>query len=145
MSEYDLDDDSGRVDFDAVWAFLSTEPYWGTWRTREQLAAQIASAWRVVGAYHRETGAQVGFARAISDGVAFAYLSDVYVLPSARGHGLGKALVRTMIDEGPGADFRWNLHTLDAHGLYRPFGFAEPDAKLLERPSRIPGSQLPPS
>ncbi|MBC6449575.1 GNAT family N-acetyltransferase [Actinokineospora xionganensis] len=140
MSEYEIDDDPKRVDLDAVWAFMSTEAYWGHWRTREQVAAQIDSAWRVVGAYHRETGAQVGFARAVSDGVGYAYLADVYVLQSARGTGLGKALVRTMIDEGPGAKFRWALHTKDAHDLYRLFGFAEPTMTYLERPGT--GSQL---
>jgi hypothetical protein len=41
-----------------------------------------------------------------------------------------------MIDRGPGSDFRWTLHTSDAHGLYRKFGFAEPDETYLERPRR---------
>jgi hypothetical protein len=41
-----------------------------------------------------------------------------------------------MVDDGPGRDFRWMLHTADAHGLYRQHGFASPDATYLERPSR---------
>ena len=82
------------------------------------------------------TGRQVGFARAVSDGVAFAYLADVFIAPEARGAGLGKELVATMIDRGPGAGFRWTLHTADAHGLYRKFGFAEPDHTYLERPHK---------
>lgn len=76
------------------------------------------------------------FARAISDGVAHAHLADVFVDPRARGAGLGKALVETMIEHGEGRDFRWTLHTADAHGLYRAFGFAEPDDTYLERRSR---------
>ena len=47
-------------------------------------------------------GATVGFARAVSDGVDFAYLADVYVEAAARGAGLGTALVRAMIEDGPG-------------------------------------------
>jgi len=46
-----------------------------------------------------------GFARAVSDGVAYAYLADVFVVNGARGRGLGTALVETMIDHGPGAGF----------------------------------------
>ncbi|MGQ0842167.1 GNAT family N-acetyltransferase [Actinokineospora sp.] len=138
MSDYELDVDPARIDVDAVWAYLSTDAYWGTWRTRGQLEAQLASAWRLVGAYERATGAQVGFARAVSDGVALAYLADVYVLDSARGRGLGKALVRTMIEEGPGANFRWLLHTRDAHDLYRRFGFSAPDNTYLERQGKQP-------
>ncbi|MGO9781026.1 MAG: GNAT family N-acetyltransferase, partial [Streptosporangiaceae bacterium] len=38
----------------------------------------------------------VGFARALSDGVALAYLADVYVLEGHRGRGLGRALLRAM-------------------------------------------------
>ena len=133
---YELDDDPGRIDRDAVWEFLSTEAYWGTTRGRADFEAQLASAWRVVGAYETATGHQVGFARAISDGVATAYLSDVFILPAARGGGLGRELVATMIDRGPGSGFRWSLHTRDAHELYRKFGFAEPDSRYMERPGR---------
>ena len=71
----------------------------------------------------------VGFARAISDGGS-AYLADVYVLPAHRGRGLGKAIVAMMIEEGPGAGFRWMLHTSDAYGLYRQFGFAAAAGQL---------------
>jgi hypothetical protein len=39
-----------------------------------------------------------------------------------------------MIEDGPGAGFRWTLHTRDAHGLYTRFGFAPPDASAYERP-----------
>jgi GNAT superfamily N-acetyltransferase len=132
---YELDDDPNRVDVDAVWAFLSTEAYWGKSRSRSDFEAQLATAWRVVGAYETAAGRLVGFARAISDGVAYGYLSDVFVLPDARGTGLGKELVATTIDRGAGASFRWSLHTSDAHGLYRQFGFAPPDTRYLERPS----------
>jgi GNAT superfamily N-acetyltransferase len=134
--EIELDDDPQRVDRDAVWAFLSTKAYWGKWRARGIVERQIASAWRVVGAYEKATGQMVAFARAISDGEAYAYLADVFVLERVRGRGVGKELVRTMIDRGPGAHFRWALHTRDAHGLYEPFGFAPPDDTCLERPGR---------
>jgi GNAT superfamily N-acetyltransferase len=129
---YEIDDDPARVDRDAVWRFLSTEAYWGRDRRRADVDAQIEAAWRIVGAYDGE-GATVGFARAVSDGVAFAYLADVYVEATARGTGLGTALVRTMIDDGPGRDFRWILFTQDAHGLYRRFGFGAPDATAMVR------------
>jgi N-acetyltransferase len=61
------------------------------------------------------------------------YLADVYVLPGHRGAGLGKALVRTIVEDGPGSGLRWMLHTRDAHGLYRAFGFTRPDGRYLER------------
>ncbi len=135
---FELDDDPGRVDRDVLWEFLSTEAYWARWRDRSVVEAQLAAAWRVVGAYDGD-GAMVGFARAVSDGITIAYLADVFILPTVRGDGLGVALVKAMIDDGPGADLRWMLHTRDAHGLYERFGFRAPDETYLERPMRSPG------
>ena len=132
--DYELDDDPSRVDADAAVAFLTTEAYWGRWRGAQDIKGQIAAAWRVVGVYDR-AGAMIGFARAWGDG-GNAYLSDVYVLPEHRGAGLGQAIVRMMIDDGPGAGWRWMLHTSDAHGLYRQFGFASPSDRYLERPAQ---------
>lgn len=137
---YEFDDNPGRVDGAALWAFLSTGAYWGRWRTDGDVRACVRGSWRVVGCYDR-AGAMVGFARAVSDGVNLAYLADVYILPEHRGRGLGVRLVKEMIDDGPGRDFRWFLHTGDAHELYRKFGFNAPDATAMERPSARPARQ----
>jgi GNAT superfamily N-acetyltransferase len=143
-SGYVVDDDPARVDTDVVWSFLSEQAYWARWRSQEDVLTQLRAAWRVVGAYQRDGGSMVGFARAVSDGVALAYLADVFVLPEHRGRGLGRLLVARMIDQGPGAGFRWLLHTADAHGLYASFGFASPDTTLLERPGARPAIAPPP-
>ena len=133
VGSYELDDDPARIDPAAPVAFLTTAAYWGRWRTEPDIRRQIAAAWRVAGAYD-QAGAMVGFARAISDG-GIAYLADVYVLPGHRGRGLGQAIVAMMVEEGPGAGYRWMLHTSDAYGLYRQFGFAPPPDNYMERPA----------
>jgi hypothetical protein len=120
-SDFELDTDPERVDTDALWRFMSEEAYWGRWRSRADVEAQLAASWRVVGAYELTSGRMVGFARAISDGIGLAYLADVYVEPDVR-------------ERGPGVGFRWMLHTADAHGLYERFGFAPPAGHYLERP-----------
>jgi GNAT superfamily N-acetyltransferase len=135
VEHYEFDDNPARVDADAAWAFLSTDAYWARWRTRADFDRQLATAWRVVGCYAAD-GAMIGFARAVSDGVALAYVADVYVLDGHRGDGLGVELMRVMVEEGPGREFRWMLHTRDAHGLYAKLGFLPPDPNYLERPSR---------
>lgn len=128
-----LDDDRNRIDVVEVHRFLSEESYWAAGRPRATQDRLIREASRVVGLYDGDR--QVGFCRAFTDGVAIAYLADVYVLPEYRGRGLGEELVREMIENGPFAEVKWLLHTSDMHGLYRKFGFDEPNYKVLERRS----------
>jgi GNAT superfamily N-acetyltransferase len=130
----ELDDDPSRIDVDAVHDYLSTESYWARGRAREDVAATIEDAARVVGLYDRER--QIGFARVISDGVHVSHLCDVYVLADYRGRGLGVELVREAADNGPHAGLNWTLATEDAHGLYRRFGFTSPDDRVMERRAR---------
>lgn len=128
---FELDDDPARIDREAVHGFLTTS-YWAEGRPREVQDALVESSQRVVGLYRE--GRQVGFSRTVTDGQIHAYLADVYVLPEFRGRGLGVELVRFSVEESPFADCRWLLHTADAHGLYRRFGFGAPSDRLLERP-----------
>ncbi|WP_424447124.1 GNAT family N-acetyltransferase [Microbacterium arborescens] len=131
--DYEIDDSPARIQRDVVWQWLSSEAYWGRWRERSVLEAQLDAAWRVVGAYRLDTGEQVGFARAASDGASFAYLADVFVVAEHQGAGIAHRMLRRMIDEGPGHDFRWTLFTRDAHSLYAEFGFEAPDATAMVR------------
>ena len=133
-SDYEVDDDPERVDLDVIWRFLSNDAYWNRWRTREDVTRQWREAWRVVGVYETASGAMVGGARAISDGVSDAYLGDMFVVPDHRGRGLAKQLMSAMVDDGPGREFRWMLVTSDAHGLYEQFGFRAPDGRVMVRP-----------
>ena len=128
---YELDDDRERIDRDAVHRFLSEESYWASDRARAVQDALIESAQRVVGLYH--DGRLVGFSRTVSDSHVHSYLADLYVLKEHRSRGLGVELVRFSVDEGPFADCRWLLHTVDAHDLYARFGFEDPGPRTLER------------
>jgi GNAT superfamily N-acetyltransferase len=126
-----LDDDPAHVDVAAVHDFLANESYWAKGRPRAVVERLVREADRVVGLYDGER--QVGFARAFTDGTSLVYLADVYVLASHRGRGLGVELVKEMVENGPYARLRWTLHTRDAHGLYRRFGFDTPSERVLER------------
>jgi GNAT superfamily N-acetyltransferase len=133
--DYELDDDSARIDGDAVHRFISEESYWAPGRTREAMDGLIDRASRNVGLYAPD-GSQVGYSRTVDAPDAWlVYLADVYVLEGHRGRGLGVELVRFTVDEGPYAIRRWVLHTADAQALYAKFGF-EPGVRLLERPAR---------
>ena len=129
---YELDDDAARIDRVAVHRYLSEESYWAAGRPREVMDELIATAARVVGLYAAD-GSQCGFARVVSDGHTVSYLADVYVLEEHRGNGFGLELVRLAVDQEPVASTKFVLHTRDMHRLYAKLGFAEPDARLMER------------
>ena len=128
---YELDDDRGRLDREAIHAYLGGISYWANGRTRERQDELIDASVRVVGLYYGDV--QVGFARAVDcDGAGFMYLADVYVLEEHRGRGLGLELVREIVERGPYCDRRWVLHTRDMHALYAKLGFG-PNERLMER------------
>jgi GNAT superfamily N-acetyltransferase len=114
--------DPARLDLDAVHGFLVTG-YWCEGIPRELLARAIAHS--LCFNLLEDGGRQVGFARVCTDHATYAYLMDVYVLPERRGRGLGRWLMECVMDHPSLAGLRrFSLVTRDAHGLYRPFGFA---------------------
>lgn len=130
---YELDDDPTRIDLDVVCDFLGKEAYWSKGRSRSLIEKTFREAARVVGLYAPD-GSTVGYCRAASDEVVFAYLCDVFVLESHRGRGLGRELVREMVDGSPLKGLRWLLGTVDAHDMYRELGFQKPSFRIMERP-----------
>jgi GNAT superfamily N-acetyltransferase len=137
---YELDDDRGRVDAEVVHRYLSEESYWAKGRSRAEVDRLIAEAARVIGIYAPD-GSQAAFCRVATDGAAFAFLGDVFVLEPHRGRGLGKELVAEAVERGPQSELRWFLGTEDAHDLYAQYGFGRPSEVVMERrPARGPGS-----
>ena len=118
---YEISTDPARLDFEAIHAYL-THSYWspGIPLATVEKAARNSLCFGV----YEKTGAQVGFARVVTDHATFAYLCDVYVLEDHRGHGLGKRMMREVMSHPAliGAR-RIMLATRDAHGLYRQSGF----------------------
>jgi GNAT superfamily N-acetyltransferase len=131
---YELDDDRGRVDVDAVHRYLSEEAYWVRGRDRDTIERLVRESARVIGAYRGDE--QVGFARVVSDGSSMAWLGDVFVIEGHRGHGLGMELVREAVEHPEHRDLVWFLNTRDAHGLYTRFGFEAPNDRTMVRPRR---------
>jgi GNAT superfamily N-acetyltransferase len=128
MSDYEISADRARVDVDAVHAYL-TRSYWSAGIPREIVARAIAHS--ICFSAFRD-GAQVGFARIVTDHAVFAYLADVYVLEAHRGRGVSKRLMQALVAHPDLKGLRrMHLVTNDAHGLYAQFGF-----KPLAAPER---------
>jgi len=120
--EYSISTDPARLDVDAIHAFLTTA-YWSEGIGRD-LVARALDGSLCFGLYLGT--AQIGLARVVTDRATFAYLCDVYVLPSHRGRGLGEWLIETVMSHPDLQGLRrFSLVTKDAQELYRKFGFAE--------------------
>lgn len=119
---YTISDDARLLNVGMIHAFVCAS-YWAAGRTRAQVERALRHS-LCVGAFDAE-GAQVAFARVVTDHVAVAHICDVFVLPAQRGAGLGKALVQALLDHPDLSNvLRFTLNTSDAHGLYAQFGFA---------------------
>jgi GNAT superfamily N-acetyltransferase len=123
--------DPERIDFTLVHRFLTEDSYWArgveAWRQRLAMSHSIC-----FGLYRN--GEQVGFARVVSDYGRVAYLADVFVVPAARGRGLARWLVASVLEHpGVAGVDRWILATADAHGLYERLGFERVEGRYMVR------------
>ena len=121
--------DRARLDRGAIHEFLRGS-YWAKGIPRELVDRAIDTS-LCFGLYDGDR--LVGFARVITDHATFAYLSDVFVLESHRGRGLGTWFMESVLSHPDLQNLRrWMLATADAHGLYRKVGFS-----ALSKPERI--------
>ena len=118
-----------RIDVGATHAYL-VRAYWSVGIPYDTVARAVANS-VCVAVWHE--GAQVGFARVVTDRATFAYLADVYVLEAHRGKGLARALVAALHDHPDLQGLRrWMLATLDAHPIYAALGWtAVPDPSIM--------------
>ena len=102
----------------AGWWEMDDDP-----RHEQKVAAIIANTWRF--AIVRSGDEIIGMGRAISDGVSDAYIQDVTVHPDWRGKGLGKAIIRTLIERLKQDGLGWIglISEPGYEGFYQGLGF----------------------
>jgi GNAT superfamily N-acetyltransferase len=131
----EISTDRARLDRERIFRFLSEESYWARGTTRERVEAAIEGS-LCFGAYE-DDGALLAFARVVTDGATFGFLADVFVVPEARGAGVGKALVDAVMSHPQVERLnRVTLATLDAHALYAQYGFTpldDPERWMIRR------------
>jgi GNAT superfamily N-acetyltransferase len=129
MGSFMVSTDKSRLDLKAIHGFLK-DTYWAKDISFEAVRKSIRES-LCFGVYKEDE--LVGFARVITDHVAFAYLVDLFILETHRGRGLAKWLLECILSNPELRDVRmWLLATRDAHALYKKFGF-----KPLTHPERF--------
>ncbi|RSK51103.1 GNAT family N-acetyltransferase [Hymenobacter rigui] len=121
---FTISTDPARLDVAVIHRYLTEDSYWACGIPLETVQRAIANSLNF-GVYAPD-GRQAGFARVVTDRATFAWLCDVFILPEFRGQGLSKQLMQTVWSHPDLQNQRRHLlATLDAHGLYRQFGFQE--------------------
>ena len=132
-SGFTISTDKSKLDIAVIHEYLSVHSYWAKDIPFEKVERSISFSF-CFGVYKQNE--QIGFARLITDYTTYAYLADVFILPSHRGLGLSKWLM-AFITTNPEVQGlrRWVLATQDAHGLYAQYGFEPYDKpeRLMQR------------
>ena len=136
---FSISTEVGFLDLEMIKRFLANDAYWALGRSPEKVISSIEHSALCLGVFAGEPGQpearQVGFARLVSDRTTFGWLCDVFVLPEARGQGLGKWLVEVVVETARSWGLRRvMLATRDAHGLYGSYGFTalpEPERWMM--------------
>ena len=103
--------------------------------TPEDLEKAINHSWFAVSAYVDDSF--VGFGRILSDGVLYATICDLIVMPSYRGKQIGSAILKKLVERCVTAGIR-DIQLFSAAGttdFYKKHGF-------VERPADAPGMRL---
>ena len=85
---YEVSTDPARIDLDYVHRYLSHESYWAGAIPRDVVARSVVNALSF--GLFAPGGAQVGFARVITDRATFAWLADVFIDPAQQGQASAK-------------------------------------------------------
>jgi len=121
FGEYVLTADKKKLDLEYLYNLLCVPSRYSSGLPPERLSLIVENSVCFSVLHH---GKQIGFARVITDFSEFASLWDVYVDDEHRGKGIGKTLMKYILEHPRlRGIFRWFLMTEDAHGLYQKYGF----------------------
>jgi GNAT superfamily N-acetyltransferase len=127
----EISEDKTRLDVPFIHRFLSEESAWAGGISLPLVQKAVANS-LCFGAY--ENGAQVGFARVVTDYASFAYLCDVFVPTGHRGRGISRMLVDAVLAHPELQNLRrFTLVSTSARGLYQQYGWTAlnaPDAHM---------------
>ena len=94
--EYSISTEKDKLDLEAIHDYLCNKSYWAKGRSIESVKKSIDNS--VCFGLYDINNKMLGFARVVTDKVAFAYLMDVFVFEAYQRKGLGKSLVKHVIE-----------------------------------------------
>ena len=121
QADFTISSEKKQVDIDALQDMLS-RTYWVKDRRREEVEKSVANS-LCFSLFKGDE--QVGFARVLTDGVAYAVILDMVIREDFRGQGLGRWLLQCLVEHPQVVPLRQVLWTSNADGFYQKLGFEE--------------------
>lgn len=134
--EFQILTDKNRLDIKKVHREI-TSTYWGKGRSWEETLMTIEKS--ICFGMFNKNAEQIAYARMMTDGLVFAYIMDVVVFDPNKGKGLGKELVKYILERSDISQVNTvALKTLDAHSFYESLGFKKVgDSKMWMSIERV--------
>lgn len=132
MNTITISTDKNLLDNNFIHAFISNT-YWAKGRTLAEVQTCIDNSLNF-GIYLNNE--QIGYARVVTDYVAFAYLMDVFISEEYQKLGYSNQLMEFILKYEALAQVKvWRLATTDAQYLYQKFGFTslKSPEKMMEK------------
>lgn len=101
--------------------------WWKDCYDKSKLKDLIKGSFVFMVVVEKETGKTLGMGRVLSDGVSDAYIQDLVVLNSYRGRGIGKELVKKLVEYCRSKGICWIglIAEPDQDGFYSRIGFKQ--------------------
>lgn len=113
-----------NMDIKSIHSYLSNDSYWAKGIPYSIVDNALNNSF-CIGVFDMKK--QIAFARLVTDYNTFAYLADVYVLEEYRKQGISKLMMGYIMQLNSVKKIRrFMLATLDAHELYKQYGFTVP-------------------
>jgi GNAT superfamily N-acetyltransferase len=132
MNNITISTDKNQLNIEFIHSFISNT-YWAKGRNLAEVQTCIDHSLNF-GIYLNNQ--QIGYARVVTDYVAFAYLMDVFIADEHRKQGYSSLLMDFILKREALAKVKvWRLATTDAHYLYQKFGFTslKSPEKMMEK------------
>ena len=120
LNKIKINTDRRKLSLKVIKDYLNNQSYWAQNRSIEVIKKSIKNS-LCFGVYYQNQ--QIGFTRVITDYATFYYICDFFILQQFQGNGIGKKLIKSIVNHSELKNIIGTLLTIDAHEFYRPFGF----------------------
>jgi GNAT superfamily N-acetyltransferase len=127
---YRISDDKSLLSVGRICKLLYNN-YWASRKSRETIKLSLEHS-LCFGVYFR--GSQIGLARAVTDLATVYWIADVFIAEEHRGKGLGKKLIKLIVESEELKGLLGILATSNAQGLYEQCGFRTDHVQLMMKP-----------